>query len=273
MISTKCVYLCSQIDHVVLGTGTPGGSWHKMDPNLRTLSLAAWMSLPGLDFNTWNAKRQLNAAIHQKDQIVEIKQAKKKYNCSNKTYENNWWRCFSSNNHNNNTRLICDKNEVSANTKSQPKAEPNDIEVKLSNDNTVNTELVRTPVPRRVLSFRRQVSREVQTRALVSDVAQYYENYVKEMNLERFFHNNTLVTCVKPILSSTNKHVRWLVRGIQANGTLFAYTCQNIVLANGASDLANRLGVSGEGSNEWVKHDLPALLTVLEQIPDVERPS
>ncbi|XP_055317495.1 oxidative stress-induced growth inhibitor 2-like [Sitodiplosis mosellana] len=261
-----------EIDHVVLGTGAPGGSWHKMDPNLRTLSLAAWMSLPGLDFNTWNAKRQLDAA-NEKETATEIKQLKKKPNCNNKICENNWWRCFSSNRNNNTTQLICEKNEVYPNTKSQPKAELNDIEVKLNNDNTtVSTELVRTPVPRRVLSVRRQVSREVQTRALVSDVAQYYENYVKEMNLERYFHNNTLVTCVKPILSSTNKHVRWLVRGIQANGTLFAYTCHNVVLANGASDLANRLGVSGEGSNEWVKHDLPALLSVLEQIPDVERP-
>lgn len=228
------------------------------------------MSLPGLDFNTWNAKRLLDAA---NDKETEIKNCKKKINCNNKNYENNWWRCFS-NNRNNNTQFICEKNEIYPNKKSQPNTEPNDVEVKLSNDNTtVNTELVQTPVPRRVLSVRRQVSREVQTRALVSDVAQYYENYVKEMNLERYFHNNTLVTCIKPILSSTNKHIRWIVKGIQANGTFFAYTCQNIVLANGASDLANRLGVSGEGSNEWVKHDLPALLTVLEQIPDVERPS
>lgn len=42
-----------QIDHVVLGKGKPGGSWHRMDPNLRTLSLSAWMSLPGLNFDDW----------------------------------------------------------------------------------------------------------------------------------------------------------------------------------------------------------------------------
>lgn len=42
-----------EIDHLVLGRGPPGGSWHRMDPNLRTLSLAAWMSLPGLPFSEW----------------------------------------------------------------------------------------------------------------------------------------------------------------------------------------------------------------------------
>lgn len=234
------------------------------------------MSLPGLDFNTWNAKRQLDAANEKESANTDHKQLKKK--SISKNYENNWWRCFSNhrNNNNNTTATIHEtKNENNSNGKLQSNTiESNAIEVKLSNDNkTVSTELVRTPVPRRVLSVRRQVSREVQTRALVSDVAQYYENYVKEMNLERYFHNNTLVTCVKPILSSTNKHVRWLVRGIQANGLPFAYTCQNVVLANGASDLANRLNVSGEGSNDWVKHDLPALLSVLEQIPDAQRPS
>lgn len=222
------------------------------------------MSLPGLDFNTWNAKRSLDAAIEQKTNR-EIKQMDKKPNCLNKSHENSWWRCFSGIRCNN--QMICDPVTKSKAT------EPIEIEAKLGNKHVVSTELVQTPVPRRVLSVRRQVSREVQTRALVYDVAQYYESYVKEMNLERYFHNDTLVTCVKPITSSTNKHVRWLVRGIQSNGTLFAYCCQNVVLANGASDLANRLGVNGEGSTEWVKHDLPALVSVLEKIPDVDRPS
>lgn len=262
--------LCLQINHIVLGTGAPGGSWHRMDPNLRTLSLSAWMSLPGMDFNTWTTKRSLALANADKT-ATEIKpfNKKTKSNCT-KSHENIWWRCFS-NAHNRNlttSHLNSEKIDV----KAQPKSESYDIQVQLCNDQ-VNTQLVQTPVPRRVLSVRRQVSREVQTRALVADVAQYYENYVKEMNLERYFHNNTLVTCVKPISSSTNKHARWLVRGIQANGAMFAYTCQNVVLANGASDLANRLGVSGEGSNEWIKHDLPALDAVLEQIPDAERSS
>ncbi|XP_060536732.1 oxidative stress-induced growth inhibitor 2-like [Cylas formicarius] len=39
-----------QIDHVVLGKGPPGGSWHRMDPDVLTLSLGSWMALPGIPF-------------------------------------------------------------------------------------------------------------------------------------------------------------------------------------------------------------------------------
>lgn len=235
-----------------------------MDPNLRTLSLSAWMSLPGFDFNTWLAKRSLDGLIEKT--ATDSKPSKKKPTNNNKTSEINWWRYFSGSHSRN-------FNDSVATQKLQPKIETNDIEAKLNDANMIDTNLMHTPVPRRVLSVRRQVSREVQTRALVCDVAQYYEQYVKEMNLQRFFHNNTLVTCVKPFSSSSNKNVRWLVKGIQGNGSHFAYTCKNVVLANGASDLANRLGVSGEGSNEWVKHDLPALVSAVEQIPETERSS
>lgn len=42
----------------MLGKGKPGGSWHRMDPNLRTLSLSAWMSLPDLNFDKWLEQRE-----------------------------------------------------------------------------------------------------------------------------------------------------------------------------------------------------------------------
>ncbi|KPJ09824.1 Oxidative stress-induced growth inhibitor 1 [Papilio machaon] len=35
-----------QVEHVVLGRGQPGGSWHSFPPALRTLSPAAWLALP-----------------------------------------------------------------------------------------------------------------------------------------------------------------------------------------------------------------------------------
>lgn len=37
----------------MLGKGKPGGAWHSMDKNLRTLSLAEWMSLPNMNFHSW----------------------------------------------------------------------------------------------------------------------------------------------------------------------------------------------------------------------------
>ncbi|OAD57088.1 Oxidative stress-induced growth inhibitor 1, partial [Eufriesea mexicana] len=41
------------IDHVVLGKGPPGGSWQSIDPNVLTISLNRWMSLPDLDIRQW----------------------------------------------------------------------------------------------------------------------------------------------------------------------------------------------------------------------------
>jgi hypothetical protein len=51
---------------VVLGKGKPGGSWHRMDPALRTLSLSAWMSLPNLNFDDWHRQHHKS---NREDQI------------------------------------------------------------------------------------------------------------------------------------------------------------------------------------------------------------
>ncbi|XP_076173824.1 oxidative stress-induced growth inhibitor 1 isoform X2 [Ptiloglossa arizonensis] len=41
------------IDHVVLGKDQPGGAWQAMDPNVLTISLNRWMSLPDLEIRQW----------------------------------------------------------------------------------------------------------------------------------------------------------------------------------------------------------------------------
>lgn len=252
----------------MLGANKPGGSFHRIEPTLRTLSLAAWMSLPGLDFSTWLSKRRPGPDANG-EVIDQTDYTHHKSNSNNN--DNKWWQKFS----NLRRSSINSKNEIANDpAKALPTHEINKLEVKLSiNKKSIKTELVRSPaLPRRVLSVRRQVSREVQTRALVSDVADYYENYVKINNLDRFFRNNTNVTSIKPLpFSSQSKNDRWLVKGMQPNGQPFMYTCRNVVLANGATDLSNRLDVSGEDSNEWIKHDLPALEMALTEIPDTKR--
>lgn len=35
-----------------MGKGAPGGSWHRMDPHILTLSLGSWMALPGLEYHS-----------------------------------------------------------------------------------------------------------------------------------------------------------------------------------------------------------------------------
>ncbi|XP_011637461.1 oxidative stress-induced growth inhibitor 2-like [Pogonomyrmex barbatus] len=52
------------VDHVVLGKGQPGGAWQSMDPNVLTISLSRWMSLPDLDLRHW-------------EKLVEVEQLQK----------------------------------------------------------------------------------------------------------------------------------------------------------------------------------------------------
>jgi len=41
------------VNHLVLGCGPPGGSWHDMQGSQLTLSLNNWLELPGFDFQDW----------------------------------------------------------------------------------------------------------------------------------------------------------------------------------------------------------------------------
>lgn len=65
-----------QIDHIVLGKGPPGGSWHKMDPNILTLSLGSWMALPGLPYpyrdNTERRAFACNVARYYNDYVTKM---------------------------------------------------------------------------------------------------------------------------------------------------------------------------------------------------------
>lgn len=242
-----------------------------MDPNLRTLSLSAWMSLPGLDFNTWEEKQRRRSSLNGG--------VAKRHEC----------RLCNEHNDGNNTQSNCScSNDNCANEmpKLHVKSTQNDLRPAMvdvqvqfnpnrrTTTTTVSNQMVPSQLPRRILSMQRQMSREVQTRALVSRVAEYYESYVKEMNLSKYFCNDTLVTTIRPIHGAADRNVRWLVSGVRSNGKLFSYSCRNVVLANGASDLANRLGLRGENlASSWIKHDLPQLEYALEQVPDAERSS
>lgn len=60
----------------------------------------------------------------------------------------------------------------------------------------------------------------------------------------------------------------WLVHTYDQNsGKSITYSCRNLVLANGASDLPNRLGLSAETYNlPWVLHDLRTLERQLDSL-------
>uniref|UniRef100_A0A182MY86 FAD/NAD(P)-binding domain-containing protein n=1 Tax=Anopheles dirus TaxID=7168 RepID=A0A182MY86_9DIPT len=268
-----------EIDHLVLGRGPPGGSWHRMDPNLRTLSLAAWMSLPGLPFADWEARHPAAEIADEPIPKVTITPAEGGCaRCSELTK-----RCAKRSGQK--VALVrcskCARNETphpdgNNNVGGEPADQlldgGNVVAVLDERSGKVNVKLLAPP--RRNLSLKRQVSKEVETRALISRVAQYYESYVTEMGLDRYFMNETIVTTVVPLdgkceamLEGRFQNGRWLVAGFNlTTNKRFTIVCQNLVLANGASDLANRLGVKGEGLQmPWVKYELPHLERALEK--------
>ncbi|KAJ6648755.1 Eukaryotic translation elongation factor 2, partial [Pseudolycoriella hygida] len=236
----------NQIDHIVLGKGPPGGSWHRMDPNLRTLSLAAWMSLPDLDFGTWESMNS-DVSENDKSSMPEAAQQSLSNNSKkSKTLANSCAKCQSLRAKNFGKFTQSDDKRLSETTKRNSIAQS-------------------------------QVSRETQSRALVSKVAKYYESYVTHMKLQKYFINDVIVTSIVPIhwKDAKFKGARWIVVGKKmSTGKTFSYCCKNVVLANGVSDLPNRLGLRAESMElPWITHELPQLEKFLDELTPRERSS
>lgn len=78
--------------------------------------------------------------------------------------------------------------------------------------------------------------------------------------------------CITDEVIMFNHHVS--VFSVKSNGKPVSYACKSVVLANGASDLANRLGLRGESAGlPWIKHELPELEVALENLTSRERQS
>lgn len=77
---------------------------------------------------------------------------------------------------------------------------------------------------------------------------------------DRLYNMDSKCSC------QNNLKERWLVHVKCINtGNTITYSCRNLVLANGASDLPNRLGLSAEKYNlPWVLHDLRTLEKYLD---------
>ena len=169
----------------MLGKGLAGGSWHRMDPNLRTLSLSAWMSLPGLNFHEWDAKHPTRHIIV--NQLSSIHEAS----------DQNLTNCDNISSKTKNSNLL------------------NETDDALRRESSNEQEMAKM-LPRR--KIRRTLSKEVETRALISRVAEYYEQYVHINKLDKYFMNDSEVTNILPIRPASGvdgkfKEARWLVMG------------------------------------------------------------
>ncbi|CAH1269586.1 OSGIN2 [Branchiostoma lanceolatum] len=119
-----------------------------------------------------------------------------------------------------------------------------------------------------------------QDRAYISDVAQYYSDYVKHMGLEKNFLVGSTVTSVRRLVvdcafinqesgeqeASCQLHRpeccrmnMWEVQGILQVGDIeqpFCYHAPHVVMATGTTDIPNRIDLKGDSNNEVVVHDL-----------------
>eukprot|EP00058_Branchiostoma_floridae_P019425 XP_002604915.1 hypothetical protein BRAFLDRAFT_264350 [Branchiostoma floridae] len=121
-----------------------------------------------------------------------------------------------------------------------------------------------------------------QDRAYISDVAQYYSDYVKHMGLEKNFLVGSTVTSVRRLVvdcafinqesgeqeascqvyrlsSVCCRKNMWEVRGVLQVDDLqqpFCYHAPHVVMATGTTDIPNRLDFKGDNDNDVVVHDL-----------------
>lgn len=194
-----------RIDHVVLGKGPPGGSWHRMDPNLRTLSLSTWMSLPGYDYHTWEEAHPVAASTLTSSPTSAKLQCRHCAACEKHAARDPRSRVHKQHNAATCNNCVQHDARLGAAPASRVAAEPN---------GTIASPM-QPLLPRRNLALQRQVSKEVQTRALVSRVAEYYAGYVRQMQLAANFVNDTIVTSVQPLVGGVMGHrnARWIVQG------------------------------------------------------------
>lgn len=191
-----------------------------MDPNLRTLSLAAWMSLPNFDFATWQSLNR-DESMDDKYQMELDEQSLSSNNKRPKILTNSCTKCESlrnderapsdrsgsiisfKNNNNEVSPSVCKRANVSL------KFNSTDDKRSTVTDKKSKGEIRSTVGPGQV------GSKETQSRALVSKVAKYYEDYVSHMKLQKNFVNDVIVTSIVPVQwkDPKCKAARWIVVG------------------------------------------------------------
>ena len=83
LLTWKSAEQCNEhkvIDHIVLGKDQPGGAWQSMDPNVLTISLNRWMSLPDLDIRQWEM-------MVESEQRITAAKSTEDYELSEYTYQ------------------------------------------------------------------------------------------------------------------------------------------------------------------------------------------
>ncbi|XP_044264390.1 oxidative stress-induced growth inhibitor 2-like [Tribolium madens] len=247
----------AEIDHVVLGKGPPGGSWHKMDPYILTLSLGTWMALPGLPFHSRDSGEKRAFACNVANYYVQY------------VKEMNLSRYFINN-------AIATNIAPLKGTRKEREA----IERLTENLDRINQSkpcrlsdalnyllsrghrkrcckrpregLCQGQSPDRKRELRRDRSVSLSCDSISCDSSS--DSFSLELK------NARVPFRITPVCDPEQKS-NWVVetRNVESGETTI-YHCKYLVLANGASDLPNRLEFSKvKPDPEWLFHDLRSL--------------
>ncbi|XP_056641628.1 uncharacterized protein LOC130448341 [Diorhabda sublineata] len=262
-----------EIDHIVLGKGPPGGSWHRMDPQILTISLGNWMALPGLPFDSrdsgekrayasnvakyyvkYTEKMKLSKNFHNFITVNSVEQIKNDYERNKK---NNW------------VNKIND--EIKENVESE--YEENSIEThsccisdaidclmlknrkktrcKRPRDRNCYAELPKKNEKKRSISF------SCDRNGYNCD--NFYSSSLNEKLLRNSFSLDLSVPSYNPAICDNESN--WIVNAVDGNtDEKLTYACKYLILANGGSDLPNRLEVSRiKKDPHWIFYDLRSL--------------
>ncbi|KYB26624.1 hypothetical protein TcasGA2_TC033575 [Tribolium castaneum] len=227
----------AEIDHVVLGKGPPGGSWHKMDPYILTLSLGTWMSLPGTPMNL--SRYFINTATATN--IAPLKGTRKE----RETIE----------------RLT--ENLERINDQSKPCRLSDAFNYLLSRGHRKHKPSRCCKRPREGLCQGQSPDRKRELRrdrsvSLSCDSISHCDSSSDSVSLE--LKNARVPFRITPVCDPEQKS-NWVVetRNVESGETTI-YHCKYLVLASGASDLPNRLEFSKvKPDPDWLFHDLRSL--------------
>lgn len=269
-----------QIDHVVLGKGLPGGSWHKMDPQILTLSLGSWMSLPGVPFQSRDLgeRRAYASSVAQYyvtyvEEMNLTKHFRNNVNVSKVTPVNisrkndvakddmNWVKKIDENDRMSLCTTIGTKNKSKKCIISNA---INYIWSRSGRNDCKNCKRARSQRPHNEQSSNRKI------REILSD-----DKYVQS-DTESFDSNSSLSSNdsgnlqvldprrdgvqLTPSYSLPEDDVTWSVETHDLeSGKTTIYTCKYLILANGCHDVPNKLNIAEGSDPDWLMYDLRTL--------------
>nr|XP_023028046.1 oxidative stress-induced growth inhibitor 2-like [Leptinotarsa decemlineata] len=287
----------NKIDHVVLGKGPPGGSWHRMDPQILTLSLASWMSLPGLPFHStdsrekrayacdvanyyvqYTEKMDLNKHFRNNVQVTSAEPVDCENKCHNlhsekaRTRKNNW------------VKKINKEIKESVEACIEPESVENREEYRSCFiSNAINCLMMRgrrksrckrskeqmvDDNPMRVINLNRgqEKKRSISFCCDSSNVCDRYDGKSFNDSINIYSLRNSCSLDYNSVPLSYNfpccdSNSNWIVNALDGNtGEKITYSCKYLVLATGGNDLPNRLDISKSKKDpSWLLYDSSSL--------------